>query len=35
LNLTCVSATTTARTFAGQVVTAGGTVEVIMFDGGC
>jgi hypothetical protein len=34
-NLTCVSATGTSRTFNGQVVTAGGTVNVFMFDGSC
>jgi hypothetical protein len=34
-NVTCLSATSTARTFAGQVVTAGGTVYVTMFDGTC
>lgn len=34
-NLTCVSATGTSRTFSGQVVSAGGTVSVTMFDGSC
>jgi len=34
-NLTCVSATGTSRTFAGQVVTGGGTVSIQMFDGTC
>ena len=34
-NLTCISATSTSRVFNGQVVTAGGTVDVTMFDGSC
>ena len=34
-NLTCVSATGTSRSFAGQVVSSGGTVFVTMFDGSC
>jgi hypothetical protein len=34
-NVNCVSATSTARSFAGQVVTAGGTVTIAMFDGTC
>lgn len=34
-NFTCILATTTSRTFNGQVVTAGGTVDVTMFDGSC
>ena len=34
-NFTCISATSTSRTFNGQVVTAGGTVDVTMFDGSC
>jgi hypothetical protein len=34
-NLTCVSATSTSRVFSGQVVSAGGTVSVTMFDGSC
>jgi hypothetical protein len=34
-NLTCVSATGTSRSFAGQVVTGGGTVSIQMFDGTC
>ena len=34
-NVTCVSATSTSRTFSGQVVSAGGTVFVTMFDGAC
>jgi outer membrane biosynthesis protein TonB len=34
-NVNCVAATSTARSFAGQVVTAGGTVFVVMFDGTC
>jgi hypothetical protein len=34
-NLTCVSATSTSRTFSGQVVSAGGTVSIQMFDGSC
>jgi hypothetical protein len=34
-NLTCISATSTARTFAAQVVSDGGTVSVQMFDGSC
>ena len=34
-NLTCISATSTSRTFAGQVVSSGGTVYIEMFDGSC
>jgi hypothetical protein len=34
-NLTCISATSTSRTFAGQVVGNGGTVSIQMFDGSC
>jgi hypothetical protein len=34
-NLTCVSATSTSRAFAGQVVSANGTVFISMFDGSC
>jgi hypothetical protein len=34
-NLTCISATSTSRTFSGQVVSASGTVTVSMFDGSC
>ena len=34
-NLTCISATSTSRTFAGQVVADGGTLSVQMFDGSC
>ena len=34
-NVTCVSATSTSRAFAGQVVADGGTLNVIMFDGTC
>jgi hypothetical protein len=34
-NLTCISATSTSRVFAGQVVSVGGTVTISMFDGSC
>jgi len=34
-NLTCISATSTSRTFSAQVVADGGTLSVIMFDGSC
>jgi hypothetical protein len=34
-NLTCISATSTSRTFAAQVVNDGGTISVTMFDGSC
>jgi hypothetical protein len=34
-NVTCISATSTARTFSGQVVATGGLVYVTMFDGSC
>ena len=34
-NLTCLSATTTSRTFSGQAVAIGGTVSIQMFDGSC
>jgi hypothetical protein len=34
-NLTCISATSTSRTFSGQVVNDGGTISVTMFDGSC
>jgi len=34
-NLTCISATSTSRTFSGQVVTDGGTISIQMFDGSC
>ena len=34
-NLTCISATSTSRTFAAQVVGDGGTLSVQMFDGSC
>lgn len=34
-NVTCVSATSTSRSFAGQVVSAAGTVTITMFDGSC
>ena len=34
-NLTCISATSTSRTFAAQVVADGGTLSVQMFDGSC
>ena len=34
-NLTCISATSTSRTFSGQVVSDGGTISVTMFDGSC
>jgi hypothetical protein len=34
-NLTCISATSTARTFAAQVVSDAGTVTISMFDGTC
>jgi len=34
-NLTCISATSTSRTFAGQVVSDGGTLFISMFDGSC
>jgi hypothetical protein len=34
-NFTCVSATSTSRAFAGQVVSDGGTITIAMFDGTC
>lgn len=34
-NVSCVSATSTSRSFAGQVVTDGGTITISMFDGSC
>ena len=34
-NLTCISATSTSRTFSGQVVGDGGTLFISMFDGSC
>jgi hypothetical protein len=34
-NLTCISATSTSRSFAGQVVNDGGTISISMFDGSC
>ena len=34
-NLTCIDATSTSRSFAGQVVTDGGTITIAMFDGTC
>jgi hypothetical protein len=34
-NLTCISATSTSRSFAGQVVGDGGTLTIAMFDGTC
>jgi len=34
-NLSCISATSTSRTFAGQVVADGGTITISMFDGSC
>jgi hypothetical protein len=34
-NLTCISATSTSRTFAAQVVADGGTLSIQMFDGSC
>lgn len=34
-NLTCISATSTSRIFAGQVVNSGGTITIAMFDGSC
>ena len=34
-NLTCISATSTSRSFAGQVVGDGGTISISMFDGSC
>jgi hypothetical protein len=34
-NLTCISATSTSRSFAGQVVSDGGTLSIQMFDGSC
>jgi hypothetical protein len=34
-NVSCVSATSTSRSFAGQVVTDGGTLSIAMFDGTC
>jgi hypothetical protein len=34
-NVSCVSATSTSRSFAGQVVTDGGTITIAMFDGTC
>jgi hypothetical protein len=33
--LTCISATSTSRTFSGQAVAAGGTLTITMFDGSC
>jgi hypothetical protein len=34
-NLTCISATSTSRTFSAQVVSDGGTLFISMFDGSC
>jgi hypothetical protein len=34
-NLNCISATSTSRSFAGQVVNDGGTLTIAMFDGSC
>ena len=34
-NLNCISATSTSRSFAGQVVNDGGTLSISMFDGSC
>jgi hypothetical protein len=34
-NLNCISATSTSRSFAGQVVSDGGTLTIAMFDGSC
>ena len=34
-NLSCISATSTSRTFSGQVVADGGTISISMFDGSC
>jgi hypothetical protein len=34
-NVNCVSATSTSRAFAGQVVSDGGTITIAMFDGTC
>ena len=34
-NVTCISATSTSRTFSGQVVSDAGTVTISMFDGSC
>jgi hypothetical protein len=34
-NLNCISATSTSRAFAGQVVSDGGTLFISMFDGSC
>jgi hypothetical protein len=34
-NLNCASATSTSRSFAGQVVSDGGTLSIQMFDGSC
>jgi hypothetical protein len=34
-NVNCDDASSTSKAFAGQVVTAGGTVFVVMFDGSC
>jgi hypothetical protein len=34
-NVNCVSATSTSRAFAGQVVSDGGTMTIVMFDGSC
>jgi hypothetical protein len=34
-NVNCVSATSTSRAFAGQVVSDGGTMTIAMFDGSC
>ena len=34
-NVNCDSATSTAKTFAGQAVANGGTVTIAMFDGTC
>jgi hypothetical protein len=34
-NVNCVSATSTSRAFAGQVVSDGGTMTITLFDGSC
>ena len=34
-NLNCYSATSTSRSFAGQIVSDGGTLSIQMFDGSC
>ena len=34
-NINCASATSTSRSFAGQVVSEGGTLTIAMFDGTC